>query len=229
MIQITSNTDSNGKLYFNVTVRKGEQEIYKVLNYEALCKFLQSSYREAEIPAIAVGAVPQGYLDSKVSPNNTGTVRILCMGQKRPFYQAVMNRKIPKEWEIVYPSMIFEIEYGPGRVPRGRAFCVKGAEEEIRKAYYSDKGVKPFRYPFGNISSDGHMCMGNIRTQVPSMADVDVFLEAFWTGVTNTDYLQGEKVAAKADMTQTELLMNCSEGFPEEILMPANVGNLKRF
>lgn len=232
-ILIKGTEDATGGMFFNVTVGIGSEEKTKVLSYEGLCKFLQNSYREAEVPSVAVGRVPTGYLDAKVASDGTGVVRVLMMGKRRPFYQYLVNRTVPKEWEIPYPSMIFEISYGPRRIPGGHAYCVKGTEEEIRNAYFSEKGVETFLYPFGNISSDGHMCMGNIHVEVPTLAEADLFLEAFWTGITNTDYLKGEKANVNVNLTQTELLMNCEKlgAFPEEMLIRSKYGNtsLKSF
>lgn len=231
-IQITGTEDITGAYTFRATVTDEDgRQVTKVLAYETLCKMLQSTYREAEVPTLTVGEIPPHYLDAKIDAKGNGVVRVLIMSAVRPFLQAVPGTPIPKQWEIPYPSMIFEVTYGKGIHPNGKAYCVKGSEEQIRKAYYSEKGVEIFQYPFGNINAQGGMCMGNIRVSVPTMADVGNFLEGYWNGVTNTDYLKGEQANINIKLTQTELLMNLEgkKNFSEEFLLVSPHKRLTRF
>lgn len=231
-LQILGTEDLTGAYNFRATVTNEDgREVTKVLGYEQICKFLQSSYREAEVPSLSVGKIPPNYLDAKIDANGNGLVRVLIMGAVRPFLQAVLNKKIPKQWDIPYPSMIFEVGYGKKITPYGHAYCVKGTEQEIRDAYYSSKGVEIFQYPFGNINSSGGMCMGNIRVKVPEMSDVGIFLDAFWSGITNNDYLNGDRANVNVKLSQTELLMSIEgkEKFPEEYLIPSPSKRLTMF
>ena len=192
--------DAADKLYFRITAGVDEgPKLTKTLNYEQLMKVLNESYREQDT-WIDVGRLPEGYIDCTRSTSGKWRVRVYRPEQTRAFMLKQEGVKMPLTFMIPWPSMFFEIDSNG----HGNACIVKGSYEKVKADYWSGK-LKGYSYPFGNINSYGGICMGNIGHKVSSMDDVDIFIEAFYDGVTNFDYI-GSKKSFKNDLGQMEAL-----------------------
>ena len=113
-----------------------------------------------------------------------------------------------KHFHVPFPKLVFKITVKNGQVTGKSCFAMK------------DGSSKLFKYPFGNVSPDGGICMGNISAK--EMKCVSEFSDAFFMGVTNNDYYGSTgngKVAV--EFSQEQLLDKLSElkTFPDNFLV----------
>lgn len=111
------------------------------------------------------------------------------------------------QYEVWYPNLVFFLMVRNGAITEKNCFAVKEVVPD----------AELYRYPFGNVSSSGSICMGNI--------DIDVrkgpmaFLDEFFLGVTNNDYYSSD-CAVTQKWSQSKLLENLSKesSFPAKWL-----------
>ena len=218
-LKIEGLKDSLDKMYFKVVMEdeKGISTV-KTVGYEALLKMLDSSYQEERV-GVSIGELPEGYLDARMYPDGSGTVRIYVPEAQRCFLLSNGSNKMPVGYMIPMPSMVFEIKVSETGSYHGKTHIVKGTYEEVRAAYYAGCLVE-YDYPFGNVQTSGDICMGGIRFKMEKISEASVFVDAFFDGVTNQDYI-GTKSRVKNGMGQMELLgfLKGKKKFPYEILM----------
>lgn len=204
-MHITTETVENalGQTLFRVTMRDADAEVVsKVLSLENYLSLLGSSMKleEAEDTVrIPKGKLPEGYIDG-VFARSGFTVVWREKAKARLLIHSTGHYQIP------YPDLIFVLG-------------VKGGV--IRRKYcYAAVGEKLYRYPFGNVSRDGAICMGNIRVDVRGR--ISAFSEEFFLGETNGDYYRpGESIRPK--WSQEKLLEHLAKRdyFPEKWLAKA--------
>ena len=216
-LRFETKTDRRGQIYFNVTCdSKDGNSITKKLSYKQLLEVLSKSYNEDHI-RLPVGNIPFGYIDSYVSNQKNGRVRIYLPAGKRVLFLNV-GEKVPKAFMVPMPPMMFDVSFGEGR-SHGYVRVVLGTYEEVKKAYY--QGILTmYQYPFGNVDTSGSICMGNINVSVPTMDKAWDFVSAFFDGITNSDYVYGSSKVVPG-IGQAELLTQLSEmdEFPPEWLV----------
>lgn len=219
VMKITAYEDSQGDTYFRVLLNKEDKEAVKKLTYTDFCKMMMNAYQEPSV-SIPVGRLPEYYIDSKVSTSGNKAVFVYIPAQVRPFYLA--NGDSVDSYIIPFPPMVLELNYGGG-YSTGNMYCVKGTYQETLEDYYEGK-LDLFLYPFGNVSSDGHVCMGNMRVEVTKATDVDEYISRFFDSITNYDYVANSKVTTKGH-TQGSLVgeLNGKEIFPVDWLKASNV------
>ena len=201
-MQITTETIENalGQTLFRVTMRDEKGEVLsKILTLENYLTLLETSMRfEEKEDAVRVERrmLPAGYIDGAFTKSGY-TVIWREKAMKRLLIHSSGHYQIP------YPDLIFVLETKDG---------------EIRQKYcFAAAGERLYRYPFGNVSKSGAVCMGNIK--VDPKDSISSFAEEFFLGVTNEDYFErGESVKPK--WSQTKLLENLSgkDVFPEKWL-----------
>lgn len=219
-------TDGLGKVFFrcNSTNKKGESAT-KTLTYEQLMKVLGSSCQEERI-SVSVGPVPEGYLDALVYSTKGGVVRVYVPEKKRCFLLD-NETPIPTGYIIPMPAMVFEIFYGPNG-SSGRCCIVKGTYEEVKERY-RESSLEQFMYPFGNVNTDGHICMGNILHDISEMSEASIFTDAFFDGITNADYLDSKsRLTNKWEQKRFLEELQKMDSFPYELLYPLSVQFLNK-
>ncbi len=112
-----------------------------------------------------------------------------------------------RHYHIPYPRLVFKLVVRKGRVLKKECFALKGKRQK-----------KLCRYPFGNVSSSGSICTGNI--DLSRIETVEDFSDEFFLGVTNNDYFNScSKVSV--GYTQEQLLdkLEKLDEFPEKWLV----------
>lgn len=204
-LEISGLRDAAGRLYFRINAGMDDgPKLSKILSYEAMMKVLDRTYRVEE-EWIHVGQLPQGYLDCRKSSSGNWSVKVYRPEQTRAFMLKQEGQKMPLVFMIPWPAMLFEVNSNGN----GNVCIVKGAYDRVKKEYWSGK-LKSYSYPFGNVSSYGRICMGNIAHKMKDMCDVDRFVEAFYDGVTNFDYINSKK-SFKNGMGQMEALQKIQQ------------------
>lgn len=212
--QIDGLRDAADAMCFRFTTKKEEYPVItKVIGYETLMKILKESYREEEF-WINMGKLPEGYIDGSKSATGKWRVKVYRPAQTRAFMLKQDGVKMPLTFMIPWPALLFEIDNNGS----GKVCIVKGTYEKVKKDYWAMR-LKGYSYPFGNVSDSGGICMGNINRKVSRMEDTDGYVEAFYDGVTNFDYIASKKGFTNG-LGQMEALQRISKrkSFPYEWL-----------
>ena len=187
--------NANGQQMFRVEIRNAQGAVMsKNLSIEDYLHLLESSLNLDMIEdVIRVPAyhLPDGYIDGKFSRSGY-TMVWREKAKKRLFVHKTGHYQIP------FPDLIFVLSVKDGKT--------------LRKSVYSAVKDTLYRYPFGNVDSDGNICMGNIRAD---LSRAKHFSEDFFLGKTNDDYYApGDSVKPK--WTQGKLLEEAAkhETFP---------------
>lgn len=220
---ITYREDKVGNSYFVVSYEneQGESGV-KYLSYAQLLKLLDSSHTEEKV-YVSPGRIAEGYIDSILCTDGGGSVRMYVPAQPRVMLLDLHDKKLPRAFRIPMPPMLFQIEFG-GRRLGGKCCIVKGSYEEVKNRYYR-KTLTGYQYPFGNVSNSAQICMGNIDYEVRAAIDAPKYVNAFFDGITDNDYLRGSRV--KSGKLQMEFLgfLEGKKEFPhgELVKLPENI------
>jgi len=174
---------------------------------------------------VPVGQLPSGYLDAVVSEKGFDSVTIYVPAQIRAFLLGI-GQKMPLIFNIPMPPMVFRIKSN-GVNLHGDCCIVKGSYEEVYAQYHAGK-LQGYYYPFGNVSDSGGICMGNIRVTMKSMCDASIFVDAFFDGITNHDYVvRGSRVTVKKGQMELLKALHGKDKFPERWLKKSEFDFLK--
>ena len=116
-----------------------------------------------------------------------------------------------KHYHVPFPTLIFRITVKDGQVVSKYCFARKKNSKTI------------CRYPFGNVSNSGSICMGNISAN--DMTCVEDFSDDFFMGVTNNDYYRNGEGRVTFEVTQEQLLdkLSALKEFPDNWLVESDV------
>ncbi len=175
----------------------------RVVGLEDYMEILGGSLK-VEKPYVSVPAslLPGGYLGGRFAQEK-GTYQILFKvpAEKRVLVHPSGHYMVP------YPDLVFDVDVKGGSLRRAKVF-VLGTEDEL------------FQYPFGNVSTEGQICTGNIVFSGLG-ACVDSFTEAFFCSATNDDYFSpGNHIRPKFSQSEMLSKLNGKEVFPKRWLLP---------
>ncbi len=143
------------------------------------------------------GSEDSGYLDGYICDGGWSAVWKV-KGTVRQLIHTSGHYRVP------FPDLIFSVMIKNGIMCSSFVFALDGD--------------RVCQYPFGNVSVDGSICMGNIH--LPKNPVIKDFEEEFFLGKTNNDYFHsGSHVKVK--YSQDELLRRLSgkETFPKRWLI----------
>jgi hypothetical protein len=112
--------------------------------------------------------IPRGFLKGWFLDSENYTCIFKVDAKKRQFVLKGCGH-----YMVPFPDMVFVIGINKGQVVEKKCFCLGKDGETL------------FQYPFGNVSCDGGICMGNIDYRNLSLEEIT---EEFFLGVTNNDY-----------------------------------------
>lgn len=206
MIEMTAKSVQNtqGQTLFHVEMKNTETKemVVKNISTEDYVLLLQKSgIKREEKVRVRGSLLPKGYIDGAFTQNGFDVVW-REEGKQRLFVTTYGRYMIP------YPDLIFAISVRNGRVMQDYVFAAVGDTL--------------YNYPFGNVSSSGSICMGNIDTSCAA-TDIGSFAEEFFLGETNHDYVDSEKI--KPAWSQKQLLekLQGKKAFPKKWLVEADV------
>lgn len=214
---ISCRQDKVGNLYFIVSYENGNGEsIVRHLSYVQFQKLLNNCNIEDKT-YVSPGRLAEGYIDSVICSDGSGIVRMYVPAQPRVILLGIGNQKLPRAFKIPMPPMLFQIHFGGARF-RGNCCIVKGSYEDVRDEYYGQV-LTGYQYPFGNVDTDGSICMGNIPYEVQTAFDAPTYISAFFDGITSNHYMSASHI--KSGKLQMEFLsvLERREVFPYEELL----------
>lgn len=160
--------DRTGNVLFRVTLTEDDGSVLtKTLAPEDYLRLIQNNCT-VKTEYIHLGKLPKGYVDGAVAADDTFKVLLKVPASKRLLVHTSGHYEIP------FPDLIFYFEVNKGTLKE--------------KYVYALKGKILYHYPFGNVSTNGSICMGNISCKELSLATADEAIDSFFSGVTNNDY-----------------------------------------
>lgn len=199
--------DMTGHTLFRVIyTQKDGKEIIKTISLEDYLSLLGSSVKEElQYSYIPEGFYPAGYIGGSFADTKNYTAVWKVEARKRTINHTRAGRKM-----IPFPSLVFGLRVDRGYA-QGRVFALKN-------------GNKLYQYPFGNVSTSGSICMGNISSCTEE--GPQIFEDDFFAGVTNDDYFSpGSHVSLKCSQVDLISKLVDKEKFPDKWLIGSS-GNI---
>lgn len=221
----------SGMVKMLVSFYDGEKLLEQtVMGLDDYISLLQGAVRRVDAPtSVMLGTVPRTLYDGFVT-NEAGTLGgiFYLPPEKRQFVLAAVGDEARQSYYMPMPGLVYSL------------VCSKGNKRSMKcfayKEWAGDDTVL-YCYPFGNVSDEGSVCMGTVNRasdKMKTFVDLDEYIEDSLYGVTNSDYLRGNKVRLSTDATQHQFC-DCykdHEVFPNELLLEferiPTVGALKR-
>ena len=203
-MQVNTFAGKRGEVMFKVQfIQSNGQVDVKSLNYKTYLSLLTKSVHQNEY--IQLGEVPTGYKEAAYADRDTYKIFLCAPAQKR-----LMVYQGGHYW-IPFPGCLFFLEVKKGAVCHKYVYCY--ADEEIKDE------SRLFRYPFGNVSSNGSICMGNILTKRLSFEKADEFMDLFFSGVTNNDYYDKSNILPGYSLSKMINMLEKKKEFPKRWLV----------
>ena len=200
-------TDKGGNTFIEVTQTNDDgSSVVRTLDIDDFLDAMGKSVsKEVELIPIKKDFFPKDYLSLDFGNYSNYRCSFIVEPKKRVF---VFSNG--KHYLIPYPRLLFQVSRQGQYRMNGKVFAIKS------------RGKKLFQYPFGNVSADGHICMGNIDLE--NVQSIEDFAEEFFLGVTNSDYV-GTSSRVKPGYNQGQLLEKLVQldEFPEKWLVPSGV------
>lgn len=163
---------------------------------------------------INLGHMPKGYINGTVSTN--GDFEVLIKAEEK----IRCMRHYDNAFLIPFPKLLFLIRKG-GRSLSGYVWAI--TDDDITE------GTLLYNYPFGNVSTDGRICFGNIlhsfkNIEDMQISDADKLVDAFFDASTNDDYWDAKKKAPNFKR-QLDLLKDIDrkDKYPSNCLVKSGV------
>lgn len=203
-MRVETAPDRRGKVMFKVQFEYDDGKVsIKTLDYDSFMALMtKSAVEESYIP---IGDIPSGYVDATFARYDTFRLILKAPAQKRLMIYSEGHFWIP------FPGCLFSINVYHGNL------------KEISLYSYTDTEItystKLYRYPFGNVSADGRVCMGNIYLKDLSFNSADKVVDAFFSGKTNNDYYGDQNIKPKYSLSQLIHKLEKKETFPKRWLV----------
>ena len=197
--------DQTGHSVFEVTFTSTSGEtVRRILTPEDYADLLGASLKETKrnFWRIRKDFLPEGFVDGCISDENNYVVAFKVKGCVRPFLHTSGMYQIP------FPDLLFIVKMNKGRISGKEVYAMKKGD-----------GDTLYQYPFGNVSTCGSICMGNIETSEIKENGPEMFAELFFLGKTNNDYFgEGSHINAKWSQEQLLQKLDGKKEFPERLL-----------
>lgn len=180
--------------------------VEKNVTMDTYLSIIQDATYSNAASMVRIGRLPNGYMDGFISADsrNTFSVIVQVPAEKRALSFG------HKHWYIPFPGLVFLFSVLNGNVQK--KCCFAHIEQNVTM------DTLLYRYPFGNVSITGDICMGSIKTPtIANIYDVEGIIDDFFCSETNNDYYSTKN---RTGMKQEELLKRLSqmEQFPEQWL-----------
>lgn len=202
--------DELGNNMMRVTFSQDGFESIKLLTMDNYLAILGDATFSNAKHHVRIGCLPEGFYDGSISSIDPSTFDAVII---QPAQKRAMSYG-GKHWYIPFPRLVFYLSVCNGHVTEKYCFALKNNEPV-------SKDTLVFTYPFGNVSENGSICMGNVITKnLDQISMTNEFIADFFMSETSNDYYEGKD---KTGLSQAELLYRLKEKdeFPEEWLTQA--------
>lgn len=198
-----------------ITGKSGKKRV-RIVSMESLLKALQKSL-VIKRGGMAVGKIPFGYYDAQITEDQgmfcADMIAVLPAGKQMMRYEDTL-------YDVSIPSLVFRFEVNRERITGTRVYVMKDKTPTDQSCLY--------RYPFGNVSSQGGVCWGG--NKLPDIHDLKGLEEAmmlFIQSPCNSDYYNGSDYCGHAGLSLRELFekLKDEEAYPNDYLVALKNGN----
>ena len=201
--------DHKGNTFMRVTLDASGKKTTKLLTVDQFVRVLENDASAKNDRFHRFGKNRDPLYEGGVGEKGSLAGVFFAPGQKRMVSYRGRHYKVP------FPSLVFLFRVNAN----GASFdkmCYAIADENP-----SDETIL-YRYPFGNVSSHGDICFGNIkRSKVMSFEEFDLWIDDFFNSITSDDYYdEGESALNNSGLKQGQLLtrLKKEDAFPVEWL-----------
>lgn len=197
--------------YFKVTVGFADgQQLQKTLSFTDYKELIGIAVREEKEPYFSIPDLPQYYYRGGITAKeDTFWVSFFLPKGVRQLGYSPTN----EFFRITYPGLFFVISVNKGVVVQKHCYAVADGTITENSLLY--------KYPFGNVSQDGSICMGNCSTKIRDFKSSHEFVQSFLLGKDAGHYYSpGEMAKPKVPLRDLFHLVMEKKDFPEEWLMP---------
>ena len=202
-----------------VKVKAGKTSYAKTVSVKDLIAILNGC-KEESVKVERLPRTPQGMVDLWYGQDSDFTVTIFVPRDLRPtaYLKAENERMIP------YPNLLFIFKVASGNIADSKVFAIKAP----RARAITDETAL-YRFPYGNVWSNGKICWGGNSNVVRHKAlnDMEEVVAAFFNATMNNDLYIGDGLHGGGNVTLKlsleELLNKMAEEdvFPDELLVSA--------
>ena len=162
---------------------------------------------------IRIGCLPDGFYDGSIASDDPSSFEIVLIKEAQKKAMTYGGR----HWYIPFPRLVFYLSVSKGKITDRYCYAIKKDT--------TNEDTPVYLYPFGNVSPDGSICMGNVITnKLENISMAEKFIADFFMSETSNDYYDKKN---QTGLSQSELLyrLKDKEEFPEEWL--TQVGTMK--
>lgn len=185
--------------------KNGTKRIMLVTMESLVSALVKSSVKKAA--KVPVGKIPFGYYDAAVGEEQgklcAEVVTVLPPGRQILQYEKTM-------YDVCLPSLVFKFNITQGRIYSTYVYVMKDDVPADDSRLY--------RYPFGNVSVDGHVCWGaNVLPDISELKSLEEVMTLFVQSPCNNDYYNGRDYCNHKDITLRQLfeILKDEEDYPE--------------
>ena len=198
-----------------ITGKNGKKRS-RIVSMESLLKAMQKSL-VIKREGVAVGKIPFGYYDAQINEDQgmfcADMIAVLPAGKQMMRYEDTL-------YDVSIPSLVFRFEVNREIITGTRVYVMKDKTPTDQSCLY--------RYPFGNVSSQGVVCWG--RNKLPHIHDLKGLEEVmilFMQSPCNSDYYNGKDYCGHAGLPLRELFekLKDEEAYPDDYLVALKNGN----
>lgn len=231
-LQLVSKTlrADSGLVCFKVDLIKNNHEVVqsKTMSIDDYITLISGAERRKEPPlSLFLNGIPDGMVDGYISSIKGTIGAIIRIPAHKQQFSLAVDRHIAESRKTAFympmPNLIYLIAYVEGVRKIFNCFCY---------TEWNGPDTKLMQYPFGNVSAGAEICMGSIAINaddINSYMGLYRIIESSLYGITNGDYLEGDRVRLKKAVTQyefcKELVDSNADVFPHDLLLeqPGNV------
>lgn len=175
-----------------------------------VAKAFNAMVEEQGVTGNFLGEMPYGYLNAVYQSPGNFKLWIALEEKKRSMLYYGKAEYIP------FPGLLLELEVLNSKVVKSNLFSFVGTACE---------GIRLYRYPFGNVYTEGNICWGNMTLPLlTALKDADKIVNMFLTSETNDDLFQSTKFKTQRALIED---LKKRESFPKEYLV--DMGSVLRF
>lgn len=156
---------------------EGGRMIRKTISFEDYKKLLFNSEKE-DITYFSVDH-PRYYYQGFAS-DQKGTFQVILTVPSGT--HMFVSEKFKIATQLPYPALAFKLSFRKGTCEDRSCYALDTDTPNNDSALY--------RYPYGNVSHSGSICMGNISINCASIKDADKFVDAFFDGIDEGHYYE---------------------------------------
>ena len=192
----------------------------RVVTMESLIGALAKSVVKKAVK-VPVGKIPFGYYDATLGEEQgklcAEVITVLPSGRQILQYEST-------RYDICLPSLVFKFVIDKGRVYSTYVYVMK---DEV-----PTDDSRLYRYPFGNVNGDGHVCWGtNVLPDICELKSLEEVMTLFVQSPCNNDYYNGKDYCNHKDITLRQLfeILKDEEDYPGKYLVPLKQGMRNMF